>query len=1752
MAASKCRQNRIFVVVPFTRIASLLNFALKSIFSQTRIPDGVLLVCDSDSFASEAKLALDPEPRDTPVLVLVNQGEKNVSGAINTGIREVFLRTDDPDATYIAILDDDDQWLHDYLEKCEELAIADDADWIITGIERFDKEHLNGVKLSIPRKLEISSFLTGNPHVQGSNMFVRLSKLLMAGSYDENLPSTTDRDICIRLLMLPGLKYAIVNRYLVRHNAYSQERLSSPGNPKKQQGLELFFRKFLPLMTADEKQSFLDRSLSRFHCVVDPFRKTNSRGDVSNRQGPVKPKTQPSEISLVVGVTVSDIANARLLVQDLSALKQELPVLKGVVVCDNTHSEGSLKAMFSELTTGDVSIFFFDKELIERDAINRKFGFYYTDIRNRYGIAYGRTSLHRYLYLSCLNFENPVAWVVDDDIRLNEIYYSNTGNRISGAKLAEVIDQLRKEDVSVAVGSVGGDPPLPVLSTLRTQLLDLLFSLILANNSQSTLSFKEVKFIRSDIAESVSDFYYDLSTISNKHLESPVFYESAVERGEGQKPIWNVIHQACNILESNSSRLIEQSRCSRDQSYCSFEGNSTSFGPVRGGNTLIFDMETLRNFSNASPRLGDHMLRRGDTLWIILNRRLGGPSVSDRQKKIVSIPLLVKQERRCKESTKTQTEKLVCDVLGSAFARSLDAELLKLGYGGSVPNNKYLYEALRMSMGSAEGILQMINDLLADRLVALKLNSWRIRGLVSSIQLQLAAIFKDKNGNNNQFSELVELENALERISVIFQEGNVDRICGEIRDFSKGDAIEFIRGLSEINASYSRELPPFVSSQVIASAKKTVSEKFGVSNLELLGTGKEGIIFGDGTFAYKYFTQGKANFELGQLELVKRFYSKEFSAKHLVRVHEIYESEDCVIFKEELVEGKTYSGGHLTELLDMLRECKLLGIVYKNLAPKNLVVSEHGLVYVDVGRDIQEFSPESYVRMCRRAYLTYRWHFRPDLQELARRSLTDASFPELFGFDEFFASIEEKTMHDKLRPVVINLFRRERPKRVLDYGTGDGWLVDELMSETEVYAYDKDLSRYYRKHFNGHSERVLSKNQLDVLEEGDKKFDMIFALQVLCEVEDLNQIEEMLSHIRTLITPAGKVLVSICNPFDHETIESELYRAKQGLVEYSGEYRCSKIVKETGRARSDFHRPFSWYVEKFENAGFSIESLYETEGIDILNVSPGSDVIFFLLKPKDVQSIHDASLLVKVSAMEWKTVGMQVRHIVRQLDSPRTFRERIVVTDKSESGFNRPYEAGDYAALESELLKLQQEGVIDRFIVVPDESGDRKKVSLKWFGLESDELRSSNGQPILASLVGIDSCNTKYVLQLDSDCVIWRGPKWKDYLGSMIRSLEDDDYALTVSFPVAGSSEKALEYKKHSKYRVEVRNCLIAKDRIEELLPLDNDLDEGGRLNSAWHRSLDRLIHEGPWKSLRIASENAFYIHVPNSQKRDSNAWYDVIRSAELGSVDPEQKNSVDLVGSRYSWIEKRCEGLIIIVRGRNTPISKLRRCFRSLESQTVQDFGVIYVDANSSNGALEYIENVVLPLFKGRMSIMRNFELVTTMENIYNAIRGVCSNPHSVITMLDADDALAQDDALTIVSNAYSQGADVTVGSMIRTDKYAEYPVEFLKARKKRGGNVWQHLRSFRKYLFDAISEEDLRLDGKWIDRAEDWAYMLPIVEMAEDPKYITERIYFYEPSPEKNVRDRENYERTIRKIIGKRSYGRLKIEAVPNFSYR
>jgi glycosyltransferase involved in cell wall biosynthesis len=230
----------------------------------------------------------------------------------------------------------------------------------------------------------------------------------------------------------------------------------------------------------------------------------------------------------------------------------------------------------------------------------------------------------------------------------------------------------------------------------------------------------------------------------------------------------------------------------------------------------------------------------------------------------------------------------------------------------------------------------------------------------------------------------------------------------------------------------------------------------------------------------------------------------------------------------------------------------------------------------------------------------------------------------------------------------------------------------------------------------------------------------------------------------------------------------------------------------------------------------------------------------------------------------------------------------------------------------------------------------------------------------------------------------------------------------------------------------------------------------------------------------------------------------------------------------------------VIVACGRNVGPGRINRFRDSLLRQTFNKWGAILIDDASDDGSDEVLRRAFADE-KERITLIHRRRRVGALANLVMAVKFFIERPDAVVVLVDLDDALGTQDALEKIARAYEQGADATIGTMIRTDKQADYPVDFHDPRANRGGNVWQHLRTFRRYLFDRIDVADLQIDGAWIELASDWAFMLPIVEMAENPIWIRTPLYLHEPGEERDPEHRTKRERVISTLVSRPRYARL-----------
>lgn len=443
-----------------------------------------------------------------------------------------------------------------------------------------------------------------------------------------------------------------------------------------------------------------------------------------------------------------------------------------------------------------------------------------------------------------------------------------------------------------------------------------------------------------------------------------------------------------------------------------------------------------------------------------------------------------------------------------------------------------------------------------------------------------------------------------------------------------------------------------------------------------------------------------------------------------------------------------------------------------------------------------------------------------------------------------------------------------------------------------------------------------------------------------------------------------------------------------------------------------------------------------------------------------IYSDSRVSLLIKSCYMEWESIEAQVKHLLTHLESPVGFYERILAVDCRTSDFTRAYGVSNPSVFQQVVERLISEDWIDQVVWCKPDS----EVFYRWFGLKSLSSHSVQGAPLLPFLQGVEACSGDYVLQLDSDLLIGRIDPEHDWLADMIHTLRSDSKALTASLPIYKPGAKPPENMDTSFWftdnscRIEVRGALFDRKRLLASRPWPNTLAGNDRVALAWHRSLDNVVRQGDWSSWRGGYGELFFIHPTNEYKKDLASLQTIRNQIEAGFCPKTQAGHVDLQGDIACWLgPRRREPFIFLVCGRNVEPSRFQRCLDSMLRQKVvaeHEWGAVVMDDDSSRRCRDYIKWALSP-YKNKVTFIAVAERRSLLANMVWAARYICDNTESVLITLDADDCLIGSRVIETVAEAYNNGADLTVGSMIRTDKVCDYPVDFSCPREgnNRGG---------------------------------------------------------------------------------------------------
>jgi glycosyltransferase involved in cell wall biosynthesis len=489
----------------------------------------------------------------------------------------------------------------------------------------------------------------------------------------------------------------------------------------------------------------------------------------------------------------------------------------------------------------------------------------------------------------------------------------------------------------------------------------------------------------------------------------------------------------------------------------------------------------------------------------------------------------------------------------------------------------------------------------------------------------------------------------------------------------------------------------------------------------------------------------------------------------------------------------------------------------------------------------------------------------------------------------------------------------------------------------------------------------------------------------------------------------------------------------------------------------------------------------------------------------------EVTLLLKTCAMDARDARAQIVHIVDQLARPRDFAERVLVVDPHPGPFPRAHAPGELPRLLAIAEDLVREGVLDRVLLSPRDEAEVMAVNRRWFGVDASHTHAVDGVPVTPQVWAFDQVRTRYVLQADIDVLVGRRRTDHDYLGEMVDACALHD-VVGVAFDIPRHDGPRPYDAPPGEHKPEVRLGLLDLVHLRALLPLPAGV-RNGHLDTTWYRALHAAQRARGLRTLRGGCGVTFYLHPPNTRKADADALGRVRDLIAQGIFPPEQAGRWDLEAPTEQWrYPARPEPVVVLARGRNTTGEKLERFVAGLAIQDDQSFGVIVVDDASDDTSPSLLRERVGWLGP-RLTLVRNPTRRGHVANNRFAITVLCTNPESMVLVVDLDDALAHRAVVREVRTLGEAGHDIVLAAPFRPDVPTRvYSPDFDRVRETFGGDVWIHLRAFRKALFDGLPDAMFQVDGAWLDQLDDYATMIPIVARARAPVYLPRYRYWHE----------------------------------------
>ena len=778
----------------------------------------------------------------------------------------------------------------------------------------------------------------------------------------ENLPSTTDRDLCIRLCDYlsgsPENWFSSTNQHTVIHYADAdRERVSSRGSPAKIQGLKKFYHKYSPRMSDTERMAYKERAANLFGCGEEEFlgggliedstekkvleswsgeRLALNRGTIKLLPKFPLPKRSTENKRVIFGTITSDTRRISPLLDDLHSASLEShnhgfdPF---IVIFVNGMNTELVEEVEIEVNKRNLQGHVFSRQSCIVDSILEQCNEVQIPFADEIlPIALSRSVLQVFIYnLPHLQHADAVC-IIDDDKRLIRGWTPFTEN-----------------EADILIGRDLRTPPNPSVFSLRTNLIDLLYSLDLVHAEGSAK--EDVKsFCLSQTYQDTLDWYYDLSSSRMDHLEMPV-YSSALQvdvAGFGKQLLNDFLvgTPLCRdvIPPSKSEATLQRGGC-----MVIMNRNINSFEPL-----ALQQHAPKISFSDCTTSYS----RRSDSFWCKQMKDQGVTVAVDEQ-------LYVYHDNQF-------------DVVSSPsnIKKNIVQELM----GGILCRNTKWRDQYKET-----------------RLLELKAWLFRVKGLLISLRNRPYC-------NDELDQEFIEpLEQILDTNAWEDEVFSIVRHTFSLLKAYKPNPTNFAmsNNFLKLDIAETKEIEKEWNSARINQAHKVLRQVTGKEGY-YIGIGGEGVSFRINDSLYKVF-------DLNHSRLPKK-------VTKLLHSSYLDDCSDHQILKRHFVEGASYRGGHGLALVTMLRQWKDMNLYHKNLTPDNLVLdkNEQMLRVVDIGRDVFYQESEYLYRdhfqdMCKRAYLCFRFGGYANnpysMVQLKQWMREDYSSVHLIGFENFMRHV---------------------------------------------------------------------------------------------------------------------------------------------------------------------------------------------------------------------------------------------------------------------------------------------------------------------------------------------------------------------------------------------------------------------------------------------------------------------------------------------------------------------------------------------------------------------------------------------------------------------------------------------------------------------------------------------------------------------------------------------------------------------------